>query len=243
MSFQEVNLEHSAPTTWLLKLPFLPHDPHFEHVNGAVLVTVGIVIFAFLANLAIKNKIEANLVPKPKGSFLNAVDVLIESLHNMVVDTLGHHGEKYFPMIAAIFIFVLSCNLLGLLPHGGAPTSNTSTTFGLGLAVFLYYNFMGLKEHGPVGYVKHFLMGLGIAGIPIAVLELVSHAIRPISLGVRLYVNMFVDHAVVSNFGAVVAYILPVPLLLFGIVVSTIQAFVFAMLTAVYVQMATEHDH
>ena len=86
-------------------------------------------------------------------------------------------------------------------------------------------------------------MGLGLAGVPIAVLEIVSQGIRPLSLGIRLYVNMFVDHSVVTNFQAVVAYLLPVPLLLFGVVVSTIQAFVFAMLTAVYVQMATEHEH
>jgi F-type H+-transporting ATPase subunit a len=89
-------------------------------------------------------------------------------------------------------------------------------------------------------------MGLGPAGIVIALLEMVSHLIRPFSLGIRLFVNMHVDHAVVHSFSTLTSWstwLVPVPLLLFGIVVCTIQAFVFAMLTAVYVEMATAHEH
>ena len=85
-------------------------------------------------------------------------------------------------------------------------------------------------------------MGLGLFGIPIALLEVVSHFIRPVSLGLRLFINLHIDHMLVSSFQDLFAWLLPVPLLLFGVLVCTIQAFIFATLTAVYIQMATEHD-
>lgn len=175
--------------------------------------------------------------------FLSTVDVLVDSLYNMVEGTLGQDAKKHFPFIGSIFLFVFFSNLLGLLPYSAAPTSSLNTTLALALVSFVYYNVMGIKEHGLVNYLKHFLMGMGILGIPIAIIELVSHFIRPISLSVRLFVNMFVDHAVVASFQSVLAWLLPVPLMLLGVLVSVIQAFVFATLTAVYIQMATEHEH
>ncbi|MCB0403219.1 MAG: F0F1 ATP synthase subunit A [Bdellovibrionales bacterium] len=227
--------------SWLENLPLLPHDPHYVHVNGAILVFLFLTIVSLISNRIIKNNVEKFIVPSPKFNLVTIVDILIEGLYGLVETTLGKQGRKYFPFIAAVFIFVLFCNLLGLLPMSSAPTANTNTTVAIGLASFIYYNIMGIREHGFVGYLKHFLMGLGPAGIIVALLEMVSHAIRPVSLGIRLFVNMHVDHTVVMSFHNLFAWLLPVPLLLFGIVVCTIQAFVFAVLTAVYVQMATEH--
>lgn len=233
-------MEHH--TSWLLQLPLLPHNPELIHVNGAILVLLFIVLLSVLANIAIRRNIEAHVVPSTKFNLVTIVDVAIEGLRGMVVGTLGETGEKYFPFIAALFIFIFFCNFLGLLPFSHAPTSNVNTTFALGLAAFVYYNVMGVKEHGPGGYLKHFLMGLGPVGAIVAVFEMASQLIRPLSLGFRLFANMFVDHTLASAFSSLCAWVLPVPLLLFGVVVSTIQAFVFAVLTAVYVQMATEHE-
>lgn len=236
-------MEHHGPSTWLQKLPFLPTEDHYVHVNGAIVVFGIITVLAVLANRALKKRFDQQLVPDGKMSLVNVMDAAIEGLRGMVVGTIGETGEKYFPFIATLFIFIFFSNFLGLLPFSAAPTASVSTTFGLGIAAFVYYNIMGVKEHGVVGYAKHFLMGLGPAGILIAILEIVSQVVRPLSLGIRLYVNMFVDHTVVLSFQNLFAWLLPVPLLLFGVVVCTIQAFVFAVLTAVYVQMATEHEH
>ncbi len=231
----------ASHATWLEKIPGLPSDPHFVHVNGAIVVFVFITIVSLLAYRIIRKNAAQFIVPTAGFGLVNMVDIVVEGLYGMITGTLGHEGKKYFPFIAAVFLFVLFCNLLGLTPLGSAPTSNTNTTLAIGLASFVYYNIMGIKAHGFGGYLKHFLMGLGPAGIVVALLEIVSHAIRPVSLGIRLFVNMHVDHTVVSSFHALFAWLLPVPLLLFGVVVCTIQAFVFATLTAVYVQMATEH--
>ena len=147
------------------------------------------------------------MIPSKRASIVNLADVLIEALRGMVTGTLGETGAKYFGFIATIFIFILLGNLLGLTPHGSAPTSSVNTTFALGIATFVYYNLMGVKEQGFVGYLKHFLMGMGPAGIVIAALELVSQAIRPLSLGIRLFVNMYVDHTVVLSFQNVFAWL------------------------------------
>jgi len=234
-------MEH-GPTTWLLQLPLLPNKPEHVHINGALVVFLGIVVFSVIANRAIKKNGEKMLIPSKKFSISTMADLLVEGLYNMVTGVLGHHGESHFSMIASIFIFVWFSNLIGLLPLSSSPSSDVNTTFALGIISFVYYNLMGIKSHGLVGYGKHFLMGLGIFGVPIALFELLSHVIRPVTLGLRLFINLHIDHMLVGSFAEVFAWLLPVPLLLFGVVVCTIQAFLFAILTTVYVQMATEHE-
>lgn len=236
-------MEHHGPVSWLLKIPFLPHDEKFIHVNGTVVVTLLITVVSVLGYLALKDKFEHYIIPSRKLTLVNFIDILMESLFKMVAGSLGHDTPKYFSFIATLFIFILLNNLLGILPFSSAPTSNPNTTFALGISVFVYYNWMGIRENGLKNYLEHFLMGLGPAGIFIALLELVSHLIRPFSLGLRLFLNLHMDHTIVHTFQSLVAWFVPVPLLLFGIVVCTIQAFVFATLTAVYIQLATEHDH
>lgn len=235
-------MEHHGPSSWLQMIPGLPSADAFLHVNGAIVVFGIISVLAVLANRAIRRGFETQLVPNGRVSIVNLMDAAVDGLRGMVVGTIGHDGEKYFPFIATLFLFIFFGNFLGLLPFSSAPTASVNTTFALGIATFIYYNVMGVKAHGPVGYLKHFLMGLGPAGILVAILEMVSQLVRPLSLGIRLYVNMHVDHTVVLSFQNLFAWLLPVPLLLFGVVVCTIQAFVFAVLTAVYIQMATEHE-
>lgn len=235
-------MEHHGPTSWLQHLPLLPHDAHYIHVNAAVVVFLIIAAFAVLANRAIRRRQNALIVPSPKFSVATLADLLVESLHGMVTGVLGPAGLVHFSIIGALFVFVLLSNLMGLLPLSSSPSGSMNTTIALGLVSFVYYNIMGVKAHGPVGYAKHFLMGLGVVGVPIAMFELLSHVLRPGTLGLRLFLNMTIDHLLAGSFASLFAWLLPVPLLLFGIVVSTIQAFLFAVLTAVYIQMATEHE-
>ena len=235
-------MEHHGPQTWLMHLPLLPQGAEWVHVNGAILVFLVITVVSIIARFRIAGKVDGLVIPAKKVSLAGMVDILVESLHNMVIGTLGHHGEKHFPFIAALFIFVLLSNLMGLLPLSESPSSSLNTTLALGVVSFVYYNVMGIKEHGVVGYAKHFLMGLGIMGVPIALFELLSHVLRPFTLGLRLMLNLKIDHLLAGSFAQLFEWLLPVPLLLFGVVVCTIQAFLFATLTSVYIQMATEHE-
>ncbi len=237
---------HASQTSWLLHLPLLPafmRTPEYLHVNGALIVFLGVVLFSAVAYFLLSRQQEKYIVPSPRLTLVSVLDLLIEALYNMVAGVLGEHTPRHFPFIASLFLFVFLCNLLGLLPFSAAPTANLNTAFALGIATFTYYNVMGVKAQGLRAYIHHFFMGLGAFGLPIALLEIVSQMVRPCSLGLRLFVNMHVDHTVVLSFQNLFEWFLPVPLLLFGIVVSTVQAFVFSILTSVYVQMAIETDH
>lgn len=241
---------HHGPDSWLQQIPGLPHDYEYIHVNGALVVFAILLTFGLVAKMKLKNRLDQYIVPNKKFSFVGLVDLFVEGIYGIVEGVMGPKQTKqFFPIIASFFVFILVSNFLGLTPMGSSPSSSINTTLGLSLVVFLYYNFVGMRSHGVIGWFKHFGMGLeklGLFGVLILfpamfVIELFSHVVRPISLSLRLFVNMNVDHMVVGAFHGLFAWLTTVPLLLFGIVICTIQAFVFTVLTAVYVQMASEH--
>ncbi len=235
-------MEHHGPTSWVLMIPGLSHDPKWIGVNASIILLVFLTVLAFAGRAALKTGVSHFIIPSPKPKLATLLDLLIEGLYKMCQGTLGHSADEHFPFVATLFIFVWFSNLMGLLPLSASPSASLYTTVALGLSTFVYYNFHGIKSHGLAGYLKHFLMGMGVAGIPIAFFELISHVLRPITLGLRLNLNIQIDHMLGSVFGSIVAYLVPVPLMIFGIVVCTIQAFLFATLTSVYLQMATEHE-
>lgn len=236
-------MEHHGPTSWVLMIPGLSHDPKWAGVNAALLLFVFLAILSFAGRSALKGGVANYIIPSPKGKLVTILDLLIEGLYKMCQGTLGKAADEHFAFVATLFIFVWFSNLMGLIPGSTSPSSNLYTTLALGLATFVYYNFHGIKANGVVGYMKHFLMGMGVAGVPIAFFELISHVLRPLTLGLRLNLNIQIDHMLGGVFGSIVSYVVPVPLMIFGIVVCTIQAFLFATLTSVYLQMATEHEH
>ena len=151
--------------------------------------------------------------------------------------------------------------LMGLVPGFSPPTNNFNVTLGLGLTSFVAYNYFGFREHGSA-YIKQFIgpmtslpsTGRWIMGIlfaPILVvsilfffaLESISHLVRPVSLGLRLFGNMFGDHLVVEIFTELTYVVIPVLFYLLGALVSVIQAFVFTLLSVIYVAMAISHEH
>lgn len=236
-------MENHGSPSWVLSIPGLPHEPQWIGVNSAVVLFVVISIIAVLGRAALKGSVEAHIVPSSKAKLSTFLDLLVEGLYKMCQGSLGASADEHFPFVATIFVFVLLANLMGLIPMGASPSGSLYVTFALGFATFIYYNIHGIRAHGLGGYLKHFLMGMGAAGIPIAFFELISHVLRPLTLALRLNLNIQIDHMLGGVFGSLVAYIVPVPLMIFGIVVCTIQAFLFATLTAVYLQMATEHEH
>ena len=148
-------MEH-GPTSWLLKLPLLPHEPEFLHVNGSVVVLFIVALFSVCAYMAIQRRGSEDLIPPGRFSFSGMVDLILEMLHNLVTSIMGHRGEEHFSFLGSLFIFVLFSNLLGLLPLGVSPSTNLNTTYALGITSFLYYNVMGAKSHGVKNYLAHF---------------------------------------------------------------------------------------
>ncbi len=211
-----------------------------------VLVTILVMLFcawggiAFFRGVSGKDK---GVVPPRTMNLRNFFEYIAESVYGLVEGAMGEaNAARFFPLIGALWIFILFSNLIGLIPGFIAPTDTLKTNAGIALMVFLLTHYYGVKEHG-LAYFKHFL-GPSPALAPLMLpIEIVSHVALPLSLMVRLMGNMMADHKVVFSFFALVPLVVPLPFMLLGLLVCLIQALVFCTLTMVYISMAIEHEH
>ena len=153
------------------------------------------------------------------------------------------HPDRYVPLLATFFAYILVGNVLGLVPGFAPPTSSFNITFALGCVSFGAYHTYGVKAHGLWSYLKHFLGPVMFIAPLMLVIEMFSHAFRPISLGVRLYANMFADHTVIEIFTGLTKALIPVAFYGLGFFVCIVQSFVFTMLSAIYISGAVSHEH
>ncbi len=165
-------------------------------------------------------------------------------IRNLCVEMIGpHHGEQFVSFIGTLGLLIWFSNLIGLIPGFISPTSNLNVTAGASVFVFLYYHYVGIKQHG-VKYFKHFMgptIFLAWLFIP---MEIISHFARPLSLSLRLFGNIFgEDLAILIIFVVVFPIFLPLPFMILAIITSTVQALVFIMLSMVYISGAVEEAH
>lgn len=175
------------------------------------------------------------------------LEVAVLSLRNMLADIVGPHGLKYFPVIGTFAVIILISNLMGFFPLFMSPTASTSVTFALGLSSFIYYNAIGVKENGVLGHLKHFAGPIWWIAPLIFLIELIGNLVRPMSLGLRLFGNMFADEQVAANiatlFPPYTYWLVPVLLMPLGLFVAFIQTFVFVLLSMVYVSEVSHAPH
>lgn len=197
------------------------------------LVMALVLLLSFLSTRAVR------VVP---GGLQNFMEVVIGSIENMVVETMGEHGRPYFPLVATVAIFVLVSNLIGLIPGFFPPTANINTTAACAIVVFLSTHVVGIRKHG-LGYIKHFC-GPIIWLIPLMFfIEVLGHLSRPVSLTLRLFGNMNGHELVLIVFFGLAPFLVPLPMMLMGVLVSFIQAFVFMLLSMIYIQGSLEEAH
>lgn len=233
---------------WTQLIPSVGHE--YIHIATALVVTLLIAALAVIARLSLGTG-EKAYRPVSGPSIRGFFEIILEFIVDLSDMVIGHEGRKFVPMFASIFIFILLNNLIGLVPGMSAATDNLNTTLAIALFSFLAFNFYGIREHGA-GYIKHFMGPFGLFSLmaPITLLifaiELVSVCVRPLSLGLRLMGNMTGDHTVLGIFLDMTPawwVPLPVPFYFLGIFVCCLQAFVFTLLSMVYVSMAIAHDH
>jgi F-type H+-transporting ATPase subunit a len=175
------------------------------------------------------------------------------ALKNLIVNVVGEHGFKYFPVVATFAVLILVSNLMGMFPLFKAPTASVSVTFALGITSFIYYNSVGIRENGLINHLAHFagprlplLMAIFITPLIFGI-ELVSNLIRPLTLGVRLFANMFADEAIASTVSGLyppfTQFLVPVVLLPLALFVAFVQAFVFTLLSMVYLSEVSHAEH
>lgn len=248
--------EHTSWFTYITALPGVQSLERSLDGRGVVypvgtpvtieytMLSVFVILLILVAAVITKgraDKVSEAVVPEGKLTVPSFMENFVELFYGMLREALGKEDARVFlPIIGTCAVFIFFSNALGLVPGFAPPTSNLNVTLACGLVVFLTTHIYGLRRNG-VAYLKHFL-GPVIWLAPLMLpLEIISHIARPLTLGIRLMVNMFVDHLVVSVFAVLFALVLPVPIMLMGILVVCVQTYVFSLLATVYVQMAIEH--
>jgi len=176
------------------------------------------------------------------GGLQNFMEVIISGIENMIVETMGEHGRPFFPLIATLAIFILVSNLIGLIPGFFPPTANINTTAACAVVVFVMTHVVGVKEHG-FKYIKHFMGPILWLAPMMFFIEVIGHFSRVISLTLRLFGNMNGHELVLMIFFGLAPFLVPLPMMMMGVLVSFIQAFVFMLLAMIYIQGSLEHAH
>ncbi len=180
-----------------------------------------------------------SLVPKGVQNFL---EIMVGGMEDFIVSNMGEHGRSVFPLLMTLFIFILFSNFIGLVPGCMAPTANLNTNASMALCVFLFYNYIGIRQHGAK-YIKHFTGPVPWL-IPIMLpIELLSHLARPLSLTVRLFGNIFGEELVLILFFFLLPVVATLPIYFLYSLADTIQAFIFFMLSMIYLKMSFEEAH
>lgn len=225
--------------TWISLIPGLNELP--DHTATAGLVAALILGTAWVARRQLSAAPDA-AIPDDGVTTRNLMEIFVENFTSLVDGVVGKNAEQYAPFYGTLFLFILICNLIGLVPGFTPPTSNVNTTLGLGITSFIVYNYYGFRAHG-IGYLRHFMGPIWWLVVLMLPLELIDNFLRPITLNLRLMMNMFADHLVLDIFTDLTRVIVPVVFYMLGTFVSVIQAFVFALLSVVYVALAVAgHD-
>lgn len=228
--------------TWLHGIAHSLHIP--EHTVTFIFAGILFLIIGLIYK-AKSRSIENSLVPRPGVTFGNIFETIGEFIYTLTKNTIGEKDARlYFPLLIFFFMFIFLNNLLGLVPGFLPATENMNTALALGIFSFLYYNGQGIRVQGIVNHLKHLAGPVLLMAPLIFIIELISHVMRPVVLGLRLQGNMMGDHTVLAIFSDLVPYIVPIPFYCLGIFVCFMQAFVFTFLSMLYISMAVEtHDH
>ncbi|MEZ5291290.1 MAG: F0F1 ATP synthase subunit A [Vicinamibacterales bacterium] len=231
-------LEHPSPLVDLVNALL---GPAGIHVPDYLVFCALIVLFLGAIGLIVRSRLSVENPGKLQIVLEDVVGFLVEQLENL----MPHKGKKFLPVVGTVFLFILIGNLMGQIPGLGAPTSNVNVPFALALVAWLYYHFEGVKAQGIVSYLLHFAFPPGVPKVmaPLMLpIEIISHLSRVMSLTLRLFGNIFGEHLVVLIIGSIVPFIAPLPIQALGLIVGPLQAFIFMILTAIYLSAATAVD-
>ncbi|HEY2512135.1 MAG TPA: F0F1 ATP synthase subunit A [Polyangiaceae bacterium] len=212
-----------------------------EPVTAALAVALLVVLMA----LGIRGKLvdhEKAVIPDDKLTLRTFFEILIGTFYDMMKDMMGpKRAKRYFPIIGTCACFIFFGNLIGLFPGFTPPTSSWNITLGCAIVVFVAFNYYGIKENG-LGYFKHFMGPMPALAPLIFPIEILSICIRPITLSIRLMLNMAVDHLLVSIAASMFVLFLPIPIMVLSTLVIIVQVVVFCLLSSIYIALSTEHE-
>jgi F-type H+-transporting ATPase subunit a len=211
---------------------------HIESASASAIVYTWLVIVL----LFVVSKLATSSIKAVPSGMQNFMEVVVDGVENMIVETMGEHGRPFFPLIATLAMFILVSNLIGLIPGFFPPTANINTTAACAVIVFISTHVVGIKHHG-FHYLKHFMGPIWWLAPIMFFIEVIGHLSRPVSLTLRLFGNMNGHELVLMIFFGLAPFLVPLPMMLMGVLVSFIQAFVFMLLAMIYIQGSLEEAH
>lgn len=227
----------SKPLSQLLGLAGI----HVKNPNHMIPDYIVMILIAAVFLILFFGLSSRKLRPVP-SKLQSALELVIQTFENLLVDLIGEEGKKYLPLIATIGLFILTCNLLGLVPGLMSPTSKLNVTAGCALVVFFYYHWQGIKSQGLFKYLKHFTGPIPLLAPLLLPIEIISHFSRPVSLSIRLFGNIFAEELLIVIIASIIPFFLPLPFMAVAIFTSVIQAFVFVLLACIYIAGAVAHE-
>jgi len=211
---------------------FKVHIP--PHVTYAWAVMLLLVVFGVMASRRI------SLVP---AGAQNVFEMIVGGLEEFMVEVTGEEGRAFFPFICTLFLYIMFCNLIGLIPGFLSPTANINTTLSMALCTFVFTHYLGVKYHG-VKYIKHFLGPIPALAPLFLPIEIIGHFARVLSLTLRLFGNIMGEDLVLAILLFLAGrFLAPLPMMFLAVFTSVVQAFVFTLLSMMYFAGSMEHAH
>lgn len=243
LAYMKGNLEQNASI--LGNTLIADHHPTWQSWEplAAALVTV---LLLLLIGMRVKSRmanVDEAVIPEDTLTLRTFIEAFLGYFYDLAKNVMdAERAKKYFPIIATSACFVFFSNVMALVPGMAIATSHLGITFGAAAVVFFYFNIVGIAEQGFGKYFGH-MMGPSKAIAPlILIIELISLCVRPVTLAVRLMVNMAVDHLLLATVMGLICLLVPLPVMLLGCLVICIQTLVFTLLTTIYIGLATEHE-
>jgi F-type H+-transporting ATPase subunit a len=235
---QILNHLFAGPVTALLRLLHIAPRYPAAPISNSLAMEILVVGFLLVIFLLVRSKLS---VDNPGGlqHTFEGYEGFIQEQSNEII---GHHSEPYTAFLSTLGLFILLCNLLGVIPGFESPTAVPIVPLGCAVAAFLYYQAQGFK-HSGIGYLKHFAGPMPVLAPLMVPIELISHLARVLSLTIRLFANMFAGDMVTLVFVSLLPIAFPIPFLGLHIFVSLLQAYIFVLLTTVYLQGAVSEEH
>ena len=213
----------------------VPGLEHYPHVTYTWVIMIVLAISSYLVG--------RRITLSPEGGGQTFFEAAVEWIANFMEENIGHGGSKYMPLIGTLAFFILSCNLIGLIPGFISPTANINTNAAMAVVVFLSYHYIGIKKHGIVKYSKSFAGPIWWLAPLMLPVEIIAHLARPLTLTLRLFGNIKGEDLVLIILASVFPLLAPVPMMFLAILTSIIQTVIFSLLSMFYIAGALEEHH
>jgi F-type H+-transporting ATPase subunit a len=228
----------AGPVTAFLRM--LHIEPKYPAAPIPNSFAMELLVFCFL--LIVFLMVRSRLSVESPGALQHAFEGIEEFVKGQSHEIIGHHSEPYIPFFAIVFIFILIANLIGLIPGFESPTGVPAVPLGCAICSFFYYHLQGFR-HGGAGYLKHFLGPIPALAPLMLPIELISHTARLLSLTVRLWANIFAGDLITLVFFSMIPILVPIVFIGLHVVVAILQAYVFMLLSIIYVSGAVAEEH